>query len=114
MAFTRNGELKGAYNHWDSYPSGLGDAIAYWLAEADLADAQAKFDALKVVDEDSKPTPEEIKNSLAQYDSFDDPKKAALAALPTDNKNPEEMVDFFAEFVEWMRGAVDHEGFRVY
>ena len=28
-----NGEYHGAYNHWDSYPEGLGMEIAQWVFE---------------------------------------------------------------------------------
>jgi len=66
MAFTSGGELKGAYNHWDSYPSGLGAVIAKWLINTDLAEARTKFEALEVVSEDAEPTPEQVVR-LLQY-----------------------------------------------
>lgn len=70
MAFKHNGEVKGAYNHFDSYPTGLGNVMLNWLASA-LADessrgkAEAQIDALQPVP-DRDPTPEEIER-LAPY-----------------------------------------------
>lgn len=57
-------------------------------------------------------TPDEIKSSLAQFDSYDDPRKAVRSALG--GSDPEVMVDYFAKFVEWMRAAADHGGFEVH
>ncbi len=49
-----------AYNHYDSYPTYLGAEVARFVRDADDADVAEKFAALKLVDENSKPTPEDI------------------------------------------------------
>lgn len=35
MAFVVDGNAKGGYVHWDSYPSGLGADVLEWLHEPD-------------------------------------------------------------------------------
>ena len=76
MAFAHDGEVKGAYNHFDSYPSGLGHEIAQFVAglpqnEIDqdgiqYADLKNKFLRLVSVSEDEKPT-EDQKLALLKY-----------------------------------------------
>lgn len=79
MAFAVEDEIKGMYNHWDSYPSGLGYEICKWIeGGADIASAIEKFKALEKVDSDVPPT-EDQKLALMRYadpgvstKSFDD------------------------------------------
>lgn len=66
MAFTRNGVLKSMYNHYDSYPSGLGDNLVKWFTTADLDEARAKFDLLEPVDKEIPPTDAQ-KEALIRY-----------------------------------------------
>jgi len=58
-----DGNVKVAYNHWDSYPDGVGNdtlaAVRRWLNEDRLGEARTKASALVGVNEDAKPTPEE-------------------------------------------------------
>lgn len=56
MAFTYDGKTKAMYNHWDSYPSGLGKDIAKWIKTANIPDAIFKFERLRKVDPDVPPT----------------------------------------------------------
>lgn len=55
--FVVNGEKRMTYNHYDSYPSGLGRDILEWLRDVDNFDAVRK-DALKlrIVNQDAEPT----------------------------------------------------------
>lgn len=56
MAFTLDKNTKAMYNHFDSYPSGLGRDIAKWLGDMDLEEAKEKFLKLTKVDPDTAPT----------------------------------------------------------
>lgn len=67
LGFVIDGEEKITYNHFDSYPSGLGVTVLNWLRK------QTDWDAVKdqvrqllVVDAESKPTQEQI-DHLVKY-----------------------------------------------
>lgn len=68
MAFAHRGTVKAMYNHFDSYPSGLGKDIADWIRELpeDLSEEIALFDRLEAVNEDVSPT-EDQKLALLRY-----------------------------------------------
>ena len=68
MAFAHDGKVKAMYNHYDSYPSGLGKDIADWVRglPEDLSEEIALFDRLEAVDEDVDPT-EDQKLALLRY-----------------------------------------------
>lgn len=68
MAFNIDGQLKGTYNHWDSYPSGLGITISSWIEDRnfDLEKARNESRRLEAVNENEKPTSEQI-DKLMQY-----------------------------------------------
>lgn len=60
IAFKINGEVKGSYNHWDSYPSGLGNVMLNFLRTGGTSDlSRSQADALEDV-RGRKPSPEEI------------------------------------------------------
>ena len=63
--FIVNEELKASYNHFDSYPSGLGVAtlefLRTYLAEDPVGELRRQAMRLQVVDEETKPTPEQVK-----------------------------------------------------
>lgn len=58
--FYRDGETKATYNHYDSYPSGLGSDIVNVLAETNNDELNEIFDRLKLVNSESTPTNEQI------------------------------------------------------
>lgn len=68
ITFVADGQEKTAYNHWDSYPEGLGIKVLEFLREA-VKDPEALGQAirgLRVVDGDTKPTAEDIEQ-LAEF-----------------------------------------------
>lgn len=60
MGLKKDGELKGMYNHFDSYPSGLGKYLIEELNKINVDERVKKlneaFDYIELVDEDKKPT----------------------------------------------------------
>lgn len=61
FGFKVNGETKLIYNHWDSYPSGLGEKLAAFIAFADLAKVKEAAAGLRDVT-GSTPTPEQVEH----------------------------------------------------
>lgn len=63
IVFVIDGIEKVGYNHWDSYPSGLGVHVLEWMREqANLFlddELRQQVRALQLVDEDEEPTEEE-------------------------------------------------------
>lgn len=60
MGFVVNGEEKLAYNHYDSYPSGVGADILEWLRAQDIGDLKGMVSTLRVIDGETPPTPEDV------------------------------------------------------
>lgn len=61
LGFVVDGEEKIAYNHMDSYPSGLGVAVMSWAAQADLDVARKSASVLRVVSDAEPPTRADIR-----------------------------------------------------
>lgn len=70
VTFVADGVEKTAYNHWDSYPGGLGADVLTWLrfAVADPKDPaggapslRESVRALRVVDDEATPTEDDVK-----------------------------------------------------
>lgn len=67
MAFVLDGETKAQYVHNDSYPDGLGADVLDWLrASWQRYEVYALVRSLKVVDDNTTPSPEQIE-ALKQY-----------------------------------------------
>lgn len=66
VGFVVDGIEKISYNHFDSYPGGLGVEVLRWLRDADLADVTERVRQLRVVDPTSKPTVADI-DRLSRY-----------------------------------------------
>lgn len=62
MAFRLDGELKGMYNHWDSYPTGLGNEMLEFLRATanNREDVLESIRNLTAVDPEIEPTNEQI------------------------------------------------------
>lgn len=59
--FIKKGEMKITYNHYDSYLEGLGINIMKFIANTTDKELNDIFDKIIMVDEDSIPTQEQIK-----------------------------------------------------
>jgi hypothetical protein len=57
--FRLNGVDRITYNHFDSYPSGLGADLLAWAREADFVKVREQVAHLRLVDQMGTPTPEE-------------------------------------------------------
>lgn len=68
VGFVADDTEKIAYNHFDSYPSGLGVDVLEWLrfAATDVASLREQVKALRVVESDSAPTTEDVER-LADF-----------------------------------------------
>lgn len=64
--FVIDGETKVTYNHYDSYPGGLGTDLVKALGNWDPTSMLATVRALTMVSEDEKPTPEQ-QEALMQH-----------------------------------------------
>lgn len=58
--FHKGGQDKLTYNHWDSYPSGLGEQVVGFLLETPIEQLNTIFDEIIMVDGKTTPSPEEI------------------------------------------------------
>lgn len=70
VTFVIDGTEKTAYNHWDSYPGGLGVDVLNWLrtAVSDIDALRTAAGDLRVVDPNSEPTDADIERLSTFYD----------------------------------------------
>ena len=66
--FRKNGIDKLTYNHYDSYPDWLGRNIVKFCKNTSIKEMNEIFDKLILVDENSKPTAEQIAECSKYYD----------------------------------------------
>lgn len=69
--FRKNGIDKITYNHYDSYPSGLGADVATFCKETSLDEMNEIFDRIILVAESSTPTAEQIAECHKYYGAGD-------------------------------------------
>jgi hypothetical protein len=60
VGFVADGQEKITYNHYDSYPRGIGAYVLRWLSSADRGTARALARSLRVVSQACPPTDEDI------------------------------------------------------
>lgn len=58
--FRKGGKDKLTYNHYDSYPDGLGAEVVQFVRDTPVQELNDIFDRLIMVEEDDTPTPEQI------------------------------------------------------
>lgn len=51
VGIVKNGVEKIAYNHWDSYPSGVGLEVVEWLKGKSINDLETEFDNIVLTEE---------------------------------------------------------------
>jgi len=66
--FYKNGITKATYNHWDSYPEGLGLDLLEELREYTIEQLNETFDRIILVSESSKATDEQIEECKRYLD----------------------------------------------
>lgn len=66
--FRKNGADKLTYNHFDSYPDGLGTNMVKFCKETSIDEMHEIFDRLILVSRDVPPTKEQIVECIGYYD----------------------------------------------
>lgn len=69
IGFVINGQEKITYNHWDSYPAGLGADVLSFLHNSDLDVVRQQAADLRVVGPDSNPTEEDVERLKGYADT---------------------------------------------
>lgn len=64
----KDGTDKLTYNHYDSYPEGLGKAVVNFIISTPNDQIKKIFDQIELVNESDKPTAEQIKNCAPYTD----------------------------------------------
>lgn len=62
FGFYKNGENKITYNHYDSYPDGLGEDLVNELRSTTVEQLNAAFERIQLVNETDTPTREQIQH----------------------------------------------------
>ena len=65
--FRKNGIDKLTYNHWGSYPEGLGKDIVQFCKETSLEEMNKIFDRIILVKKDSRPSTQQIKECIKYF-----------------------------------------------
>lgn len=127
MAFRLDGELKSAYNHWDSYPTGLGNDILKFLRATvnNRDELLESVRSLTAVDPEVEPTEEQVQKlsrfadtrvstrQLTEWyvllrDTQGDPVKTLMAGFyepfPVGQEEWSYVIDFDADLLEVWEG----------
>jgi len=62
LGFRKNGVDKLMYNHFDSYPDGLGKNVVDFIKATRINEMSAIFDRIEMIDEDTLPTAQQIED----------------------------------------------------
>ena len=62
--FRKNGVDKTTYNHFDSYPDGLGADVINFIKKHSIDELEKFYNRIQMVQEDATPTKEEIKTCV--------------------------------------------------
>lgn len=65
--FRKDGIDKLTYNHFDSYPDGLGADVVRFCSETPVAEMNKIFDKIILVNNDGRPTKEQIEECMRYY-----------------------------------------------
>ena len=68
--FYQNGVTKATYNHFDSYPEWLGKKIVDFIRNTTIEEMNEIFDRIIMVDENDKPTAEQIAECITYYNDM--------------------------------------------
>lgn len=67
VGFVVDDTVKASYNHFDSYPNGLGlDVVKFVQGIANVSEVFEKAQAITLVSEDAEPTPEQVQQITGQ------------------------------------------------
>jgi hypothetical protein len=69
LGFVVDGDAKITYNHYDSYPSGLGINVLAWARQIDVSKVREQVRALRLVSESAAPSAEEAIQYALHTDS---------------------------------------------
>lgn len=58
--FVINGETKATYNHYDSYPSALGNEIKKFISENSIEEIRKAAERIRAIDRNSEPTSDDV------------------------------------------------------
>jgi hypothetical protein len=60
IGYYKKGVTKACYNHWDSYPTGLGAKTKNYITNSTLAGLNQDFEGIRLINEDDEITPEDV------------------------------------------------------
>jgi len=89
-----NGRLRTTYNHFDSYPTGLGVSMVEFIQGTDMSTLGAKVFDLTLVEEQDSPTPEQME-ALVKAGTWENVSTGGdwYSALRGTQGEPEKMIE---------------------
>ena len=67
VGVVKNGQTKATYNHFDSYPEGMGVTVLKDVKNCDLEKARENFDKIKLIEDDEDTPPKELLKLYSEY-----------------------------------------------